>query len=68
MGRKTAKSPDYSAVIDVIEHYLQFGSGSHPYENHEESARATTDGDAWRALVEIGEALDRAKKRSAIHS
>lgn len=64
MGRKPpeVKNPDYSGVIQVIEHHLQYDSGSHPYESQEEAAREMESGDAWRALVEIGAAMDRAKR------
>lgn len=64
MGRKTPenKHPDYSRVIQIIEHYLQHGTDTHPDENHEEAARSLESGDAQRALVEIGAAMDRAKR------
>ena len=64
MGRRTpdAKNPDYSEVISTVEHHLQCRSPHHPDPNHEESARGMESGDAWRALVEIGAALDRAKR------
>lgn len=64
MGKKTesVKSPDYAEVISTIEHHLQHDRGVHPYESHEEAARASESGDAWRALIEIGAALDKAKR------
>lgn len=63
MGRKTPvnSGPDYSEVIRIIEHHLQHGSSFHPYDSRKEAAWEMEDGDARRALVEIGEALDRAK-------
>lgn len=64
MGRKTPvnSDPDYSEVIRVIEHHLQHGSSFHPYDSRKEAAIGMADKDAWRVLVEIGEALDRAER------
>jgi hypothetical protein len=59
---------DYSEVIGTIEHWLQYNGrrGVHPYESHEESARAMEPGDCQKALWEIGEALDRAKRSTGV--
>jgi len=59
-------APNYGEVIRVIEHYLQYDGrgGIHPYESHEEAADAMEPGDAERALVAIGQALDRVKGAS----
>ena len=64
MGKKTPenRNPDYFNVISTIEHHLQHGTGSWPYESHEDTANHLEPGDAWRALVEIGAALDKAKR------
>lgn len=66
MGSKKKSSPDYSGVIAAIEHHLQYNGrrGVHPYESHEEAARATEPGDCERALWEIAEELDKAKRRT----
>jgi hypothetical protein len=53
---------DYSQVIREIEHHLQHGTGPHPYQSYCEAAEAHESGDAWRALRDIGEAMDRATK------
>lgn len=52
--------PDLSEVLSVIEHWLQHGTGTHPHGSYADAARAMEPGDAQRALVSIGEAMDRA--------
>lgn len=54
-----AKKVDYAPVIQEIEHHLQNGTGTHPYQSYRAAAEAHESGDAWRALVDIGEAMDQ---------
>lgn len=56
------KNPDYIEVIKTIKHHLQYGAGAWSDESHEECARSLECGDAQRALVEIGAALDRVNR------
>lgn len=63
MGKTAGRKPppDYAEVIRVIEHHLQCRTPSWPYDSHQETAQALESGDAHRALVEIGAALDEIK-------